>query len=396
MSKFILAFSLVANLAIGMWCLSRWQAGSSANPAVAVPENPQPRTSAVSPDPTTASAIDAGPGELQNGDVADFMRRLQVDGMPAHVVRALVKFAIHERYAKLRMELRKSQPTAPFWSNDFGAMAVLGADPAAREELAKLDQVERDEIGKAVVVDATDYRIDEIASVRRFLGDVSPDVAAVFCVTFLEKMHQLYPEMVGTDSDTRKMMADRLRGEVRDKMAGMLTPQQLADFDYRNDEDRRRTLRTFRPTEGEFQALSKIYCQNKGATGDRTAFAAGSDEQIALEAQIAPALGEDRFEDYKLATNPQMESYNVFVARMGLPLSTGAKLAAIYDGFRRDAAQLNTQKIPPSQMPNRYEELMRNADASVTRLLGESGADVYKKGLGVWLTVSPWVREPKK
>jgi hypothetical protein len=394
MSKFILTLSLAANLLVGIWCVSRWQAGSGANPAGAASGYPQTRTSAVSP--TTASAIEAGIGELQNGDVADFTRRLRGGGMPAYVVRAIVKFAIHERYAKLRMELRKGQPVAPFWSNDFGAMAALGADPAAREELAKLEQAERDAIRQAVGVDATDYRIDEIASVRRFLGDVSPDVAAVCCVTFLEKMHQLYPKMVGADSDTRKMMADRLRSEVREKMAGLLTPQQLAEFDYRNDEDLRRKLRTFRPTEDEFQALSQIYRQNKGAGGDQTASTAGSDGQVALGAQIAPALGADRFEDFKMATNPQLESYNVFVARMGLPLSTGAKLSSIYDDFRQSTAQLTAQKVPPSQIPDRYEELMRNANASVTQLLGEAGASAYKKSLGYWLTASPWLREPKK
>lgn len=394
MRKFVLTISVLANLVVGTWVCVCLNADAGGPPGRS--EKRSPSNSIVEARPTDSEAGRVAPDDLlDEKTMAEYRRLAQREGIPDHVVRAVIKSTVHTWYSQLRLELRGTEPAAPYWSNDFGAVALMGGDPATRERLATLEQEEREAIRRLLGVAVTDYSIDEIASVRRFIGQVSPEAASLFCVTFLEKMHRLQPELVGADSASRKAMADRLRSEVREQVAALLSPQELAEFDLRNDEELRRKLRAFRPTEPEFKVLSELYRQSRVAVGN-SAEVAASDAGVQLEGQIASVLGGERFEEYKHATDPRLTMHNLFVARLGLPLSAAVRLAAIESEFRHDLAELNNGRRSASARHDAYGELVLKAESAVTDLLGDSGAGLYKRGLGRWLTVSPYTSAQRR
>lgn len=341
---------------------------------------------------------------LHTDDLAALVTRLRAAGFPETVVRRIIGTLVSERFDARRLEIEKGNLAAPFWTVTKNSYS----DPKIGPELIKLQREQTDLMKQLLGGNLADLFAgteDQRAMVRFQIGNIAPgklEQLYAAAMDYGEKLTQAY-SATSTSGDRRVMLdSDRQKINAIDQayradLAKFLTPDEVTDFTMRNSQlsgQLRSMLGPFQPTEAEFRT---IFANYQAFQDQNPTFALGYSLQSATPAgraafdqvnsQIAATLGPDRTADFQQAINPAYSQLNRVVARLDLPLSAAAQVAAVQqDVQQRVVALRSDSSLTGAERTTQLGALAQEATAKIsTALGGQRGLDVYKEYGGQWL-----------
>jgi hypothetical protein len=328
-------------------------------------------------------------------DDAGFVARLRADGFPPRMVRLLVLLRLRERFAAQFDELAAKSANPPYWrSRPFG----LDVDPETRARRRALER-EINELAQTLLgPDAGRIPGDAgYEEQKRLFGDLPPQKIAA--IEAIQRDYNNLESRVREAGSGLDLPEDReklayLERERRADIVRSLTPEELEQYDRRSSPaamDVRSRLRNFDPTEDEFLKVYRLQRDFDERYGRDNLSGAEEDRRRAaqpeLAAQIAAALGPERFADFQVFTDGNYSGTRSFVTSVGLPVETAKSLVTVQREVNRRAAELRADRsVPDDQRAAQLAALQKEADAKVSAIVGAERLDGYKRGAGNWLS----------
>ena len=381
----ILSASLVLNAALAYAALtgrSRLAASASESPPstlhspLSTPSGPAPV------DPATWK-------KLETTDHAALVTHLRAAGFPPEVIRAILRAQIHESFAGRHRALDPAAADRAFWKDPF-------PDPELQRARSKLYLEEQSALRAALGADARNPDPAALVYLRSRFGALPTatlDAAQLIAEEFNRKSSELYLQK-GSLTPAERAQLDR---EQRAALAGILTPAQLEEYDFRTSNtgrSLRSELATFNPTEAEFRAIFQLrqpfdekYSSRDGPLGQE-AMRQRSDAQKQLTEQIKALLGPDRSADYERSIDYNFRQTSQLVARLELPPATAVALFNLQKEFEQRSSALyrTASTAPVADRNQQLAALHQEALAKITPLLGTaSGVEAYQQYGGYWL-----------
>lgn len=340
---------------------------------------------AAQPGPQTWAAL------TQGSDLAAQRDRLQAQGFPDAIVRAILAAEVHQKYAAERKAIEGDQADLPFWK-------AARPDPKVAAALHALSQAERKEL-----LDLLGRAPDSYAAMRfqHEIPGLSSDQAqqlAEIQQRYIKQRNELFRGGPMTAAEQRKMAA--LDQAMHDEFATVLSPEELQQYDLRAGRTAvmlQYRLANFDPTQAEYLALYKLQSAFYSQIGP-TYGPISPDEMRArmaaqkqLQADIATALGPDRYAQYQRASDYNYRQTTELVSRLQLPPETADNLYALQKEYQQKRTdlynQLRGEPPDPAAFQQQLTQLQQEATARASTLLGGSAEamDAYRTYGGQWL-----------
>jgi hypothetical protein len=403
----LLAFSLAANAALGLFAVNRtthWiDFASTAQPA------PQPDAAATAAARSSA-LVAAGKIDPQlwtnvsGGEPREVAARLQAEGFPPSLQRAILAALIAEKFAARHKELAQLVSTQPWWyqlnGSPIGSKIIALRQQINREEKDALEQLLGADAG------VTDY---QRARRPRQYGDLPAGK-----MNEIERLNADYAELmqeVRNASQNILLPEDRaklafLEKEKRADLLKLLTPDELFEYDLRSSQSAnvlRSQLTAFNPTEEEYRALFKLqsafdaqYPSPELLTPEQRR--ERSEAQQKLTDQARSVLSPERFAEYQQKTDQAYIQTNSLVTRLQLPTTLTADLVAVQKEMMKRAQDTRSDRSLNAEQRNAQLGTLQNeAKVRVTALIGENNLPVYRQTAGSWFNyIVPPPAPPKK
>jgi hypothetical protein len=382
-SSLLLALSLAANLGL----LGIVVAGALNRPAP-IAAAPAPATVP----PPLVSVTAAGLWlELAADDLPTQRDKLQADGFPPAMIRAILSAQIRAGFAARRKAIESTPADLPIWK-------VVSPDPATQAALRALAREEQQALKELL---GPDREHGPAAALRRQFPDFSDD--AIDQIAAIRERYDQQRSDLYSARGTGGMLPDEqakveaLEKAMRGEIAAVLSPQDFEHYELRNSNTAnqlRNNLVAFDATEAEFRTLHRLQSAFDEQFRPRAGMSeeqmrARSEAQKQLNEQIKAAFGPVRFEEYQRATDYQYRQTTQLVARLELPPQTANQLYAVQKEFeqRRDDLFRNAARGPASSLIEQGKALEQEAIARLAPLLGStSRVDAYKQYGGAWLS----------
>lgn len=384
-SALVLAGSLLANAAL----IGLLIAGAVNRPAPIPAPASTSAPAAVRPAATAAELW----AEIHSGDLRTQIEKLQADGFPPSMIRAIVAAQVRKQFAERRKALETAQGELPFWKS-------ATPDPSAQ---AALRDLWRDEQKAVKELLGDDPENSAVARLRRQFPNFSPESVEQLSAIrerYDEKRMELYTNLrgIGGMLPDEQAKIDALDKAMHAEIASVLTPPELEEYDLRTSNTAnqlRHNLVAFDATEQEFRTLYKLQSAfdeqhrlMRGLVSDEQ-MRARSEAQRQLNDQIKAALGAERYEQYQRATDYNYRQTTQLVARLELPPDTADKLYVVQKEFEQRRGEIYRSGASPSSAPaiEQAKALQQEAISRVTPILGSpSRVEAYKEYGGSWIT----------
>lgn len=343
-----------------------------------------------------AASGSASPGldtwnQLQSDDLAVQRNRLRDEGFPASLVRTILVAQVRESFAARRKAIESAPAEQPYWR-------VARPDPKVQAELRAVVKEQERALRELL---GPDPENGAAASLRRQFPALAPEKAgqlAAIRERYDEQRQDIFANVRSSLTPEENAKVRALEKAMHDEFAAVLTPAELEDYDLRTSSvanNLRYTLSAFDANEAEFRALYRIQ-----AAYDDPLQSTGSSSQDEMrarmeltkqrDAEIAAALGPERYAEYQRATDYNYRQATLLAARLGLPAETPANLYALrkdYEQRRSDLVRSVTDAASRAQMPAQLATLQQEATDRVSALLGgnPSYVEAYKQYGGSWL-----------
>ncbi|MDP3072067.1 MAG: hypothetical protein Q8N18_17375 [Opitutaceae bacterium] len=368
-------FALLAVIAVAQW--------------TSIAPLPAPSRAAQAPAPRAAPGPETWTA-LNSDQLFELSARLAAEGFPPWAVRAIVAAQVRERFSAQRKALEEAQAAVPYWR-------TVTFDPKLAAEFRALAREERSAVAGVLGRDP-----DSAPAI--YLRRHFPGLAA-------EKLDRLI-EMQERFGEQRQAVRDLQRGmttpddheklhqidkAMRAEFATVLTAQELEDYDLRTSRvasSMRYQHGDFELTENEFRAVYRLKAEfdeqyPSWATRSVLDYERRAAAEKFISGQIALALGPERHEDYKRATDYSYRQASVLVARAGLPAETANSLFTTQREFeqRRDVifAQPDSREVKISALRALHVEatgrlggLLRN-DPRLLAMYRENGGSWWAR-----------------
>ncbi len=350
---------------------------------------------------TGLSAADASAlkrsGELMlGGDLRVLVARLRAAGFPGSVIRGIITAQVADLYGARRKAAVAHQLEIPFWRTSIGSFPY---DPKAGAEITRLGreqtQMLRDLLGPDAAASDDWSRLMQ----ERKYGSLSQ-----------EKIDQLQ-DILSDYNDLRSQFSVETRGvflpedqakfqllqkEQRADIVKLFAPEELAEYDMRTSNlggRLRFQLNGFDASEAEFRTIFQLTEAMEAKNGSNEfgppANVPGTDRMAAqkqLQADIAAALGPDRYADYQQATNPQFQTVDRLLLRFDLPTTLAPQVLAVQQDIEQRANAVRQDKTLSAEDRNtQLAGLAQEAQTKLSTALGASAYEVYKSASGGWV-----------
>ena len=386
-SNLLLGASLAANAAlVGGFMLGAWGSPHSVSDTAVAPASSATAASNSAPaaarDPITGKEWAALPTE----DLAALRDRLRAEGFPPAVIRMILSAQLGETFAARRKAIEASRGETPYWK-------PLTPDPQTQMALRALEREAREALTALVGPDPENGTAATLQ--RQYPGFAADKIAQLASIRddYEQRRGDVYASS-GTALSRDKISA--LDAAMHAEVAALLTPQELEDYDLRTSNiagQLRNTLVAFDATEQEFRTLYQLqqsFSERLDPTGagvpspDR--IKARTEAQNELNDQIKAALGDDRYAEYKRATDYGYQQTSKLVARLALPPETSNQMWALQQDIQQRAAALRIDRtLSAADRLQQLAALNDEATAKVTATLGEQGFAAYQQYGGTWM-----------
>jgi hypothetical protein len=364
-------------------------AGSRGAPDAAAPLQPAPVSTATEAAAGSDEPYAGAWPKLQSSDLQQLAGRLRQEGFPEIVIREIMREQIFRRVDARWKALDPEENTRPFWK-----FALNEAEIAkGRAEINR----ERTQMMQEVFSAETDPNYQAMYEWRqRSLDFLPPDKAEQVMALLRKYDTESRPvTMLASRSQAENEKLGEIAAALRQDLAMVLTPAELEDYDLRNSRVAnalRSQLSVFDPTEQEFRTLYRLqsaYADRLGTFfGQPTAdqIQARTEAQRQLDAEIKITLGDQRYEEYRRASDySYREAYKV-VARLGLPPATTNQVWEIQQDIQKRAGSLD-RGLSTDERAQQMAALAGEAQTRVTQLLGDAGFQAYREHGGQWMQI---------
>lgn len=399
----VLAFSLAMNLAL-MVALTLQQVRRDASDRSPGARASRPPTDTGNPRQTAGSGPEDGAAtpalahidwtNLQPADFASLRERLAALGLPPDTVRFVTGILVMKHYEERRRALHRVPDASEFWRNPH-----VRPDP---QMLAASRELDRE--GKKVLRELLggDFSFDDdVYNERRRFGALSADKIAQLKkidADYRDLEEQLFADGADRGSPESRARSALLAKEKRTDIERLLTADELADYDLRNSSGAHRLRNKFgqfEPTEAEFRALYptfKALADAEPPAGPVRPINAAEfrrnreNAERQLDAEMRRVLGETRYAQWQEANDHGLQETRTLVASLNLPAAVAGDLIAIQKEIQPRLAELERNRdLTPNQRDAQLATLAADARTRITRLIGPSGFEAYKRRGGGWL-----------
>jgi hypothetical protein len=321
----------------------------------------------------------------------DLIARLRAAGFPPATVRAIIAAQIRADYAARIRALAPNKGDTPFWKN------AQPAEPKIRTAIRELYREQEDSINRLFGGPDPDRALVMSVLERRQYGDLPADKVAQL-TNVKRDYDEMRSEIYEATRGGTQLPEDRAKLALLDKeqhadLAGLLTPQELADYDLRTSNTAnmmRYNLSVFNPTETEFRsiyALQSAFDEHygqmaPGMTPDQ--MRQRNEAQQQLNTQIKTMLGTERGTDFERSTDFAYRQAALVAERLDLPKTAVNDVWSVKTDIEQRARSLSPD-LSPADRATQMAALAQEANAKVTASLGQKGFDIYKQNGGSWL-----------
>ncbi len=337
---------------------------------------------------------------LAADDLGTLVANLRAAGFSPALIRAIVAARIELQFRERMNALVGSVADTPFWKPEPTNMMN---NPKFYEELNQIYRARakmlREVLGSDFLANAGG---DATAAQRRQFGDLPKSK-----IDLIQRINDDYTEMASqiraatqgvTLPEDREKLA-LLEREKHADLAGILTPQELEDYEMRNStitSRLRQALTLMDATEDEFRAIYKA-TQPAADTIFPTGGVFGAEmsrnrqeAQAKVNDAIKAALGDARFADYQRANDYEYQQLARIGQRENIPTDNLTRAYALRDTVVKESARIYDDK----QMSNDDKRaalttLGQSTKAQVVSLLGLTAGNAY-------IQTANWINAPER
>lgn len=373
------AVSLAANLILaGILFAGR---GTAAAPS-ALPARPHAASAAA-----RGPAAEAPPWtDLGAQALPALVERLRHEGLPPHLLRALVQARLQEQFAPRFKALRPDAASRPYWKTALVDPQVRAAEFALYREQQKMM---RDLLGAdAEQPDFNIYqhrRFETVPAAR--LQDVKDSLRQLE-----ERRQEIYAQSPGMITPELQRRVAALEQEHQATLAAILTPAELEEYNLRNSDTARNLrfeLSAFQPTEEEFRAIYRLQSQLPPYEPNLTPAEMQRRGELhsQMREQIKAMLGPARATEYQRASDFSYRQTSQLVARLELPPETTVRVWDVRQALERRASDVRRDsKLPAAERDRQLTALAQEGSQQVAALLGgQRGLEAFKQNGGYWI-----------
>jgi len=398
----ILSLGLNTALAVAAWWLSRKQPASAPETlvtkavAIRAAETAEPART-YSPPPETSAPFHWS--TIESREYPVYIANLRGIGCAEPTIRDSIDADVSGLVVRRRRASFESMERR-FWD----LMASDNAQHGDNEWQMKFEALmeEKRELLKDLLGDAR----EQTAQKRRppdpqvqlgFLSEEKQDqVAQIF-----EKYNQLRREMqpqpgqsVGPEGRERfKAVMQQQETDVKQ----LLTPEEYDEYKLRRSSAVHlvQNLYGFAPTEEESRAITRLQMASEeglrkagpaAMLDKQTALAARQQAQKRLDEHVKEVLGEDRFVEFKRASDSRFQEIYHVATRYDLSQSVAARVYEIRDAAEHEADRLRVDtRLDEDQRQAALEAIEQETERAIAVNFGMSGLKTYKRYGGGWL-----------
>jgi hypothetical protein len=333
--------------------------------------------------------------KLHSADLATLVSRLRAAGFPPSVVRAIVDAEVERQFSPRIKELTRSVNETPYWKPD---PSYYMGNSKIFEEIGQIyrerSRVLRDLLGK----DAYAWGgTDPTTAQRRQFGDLPAakiDLVQRINDDYAEMMGQVRSAMQGVTLPEDREKLALLEREKRADLAGVLTPQELADYEMRTSMVTMRLRTAFTildSSEQEFRTIYQIHDQFKevlypGSTSGGGFFLMGSETTpdkrreagTQIQEQIKAALGPARYAEYQRATDNDFQQLYRLGQRDNVPYDTLVRAYDVRNTTTDAATKLSENaSLDAAAKQAALKDLVQTARTQLLSTLGPATGPAY-------------------
>lgn len=336
---------------------------------------------------------------LRGDDLRAMVARLREAGFPPTVIRGIVNEEVQAQFSARMREITRVVEETPYWrpppTRSSNNPKLFEERQQIYRERAKLL---RELLGPNLFDDTT---VDPSAVQRRMYGDLPPAK-----IEMIQRINEDYAEMTAqvraaaqgiTLPEDREKIA-LLEREKRADLAGLLTPEELENYEMRSSTTalRMRNAMTYmNATEAEYRTIFRIQQEyenrlNPPSAGGITMFTGELAQQrkVAtdeMNARVKTALGEARGADFVRASHHDFQQMAQLARRENRPLSDVARAFDLRESTTRESARIGGDAaLSPEQKRLALRTLAQNAKAQLNAALGPTAGEAYAK-TAMWL-----------
>ncbi len=332
-------------------------------------------------------------------ELPGLIARLRAAGYPPSVIRSLVSMMVSNLYAERRRALQGPVEDVPFWQGRDRPLS-MSAPVSAEIRAARraLDQESRALLKELLGANAIDTASESNLVSQRMMGPLSAEKLeqlqairsdyADLQQSMFTSISALTGARLPADEEKLALLAKEEQADIR----ALLTPEEYFEYQLRSGQVAtmlRFQLAAFNPTETEFRAIVRAMLDQEGSSTapiGPQAGAAFARQQQALASQLEGILPADRLADYKVATDPGLQTLARIASRYGLPLQSATEVVAIQREIQQRAASLRgDNRSDPTQTAQQLAALNREATDRLQKVLGDAALAGYREYGGQWL-----------
>jgi hypothetical protein len=313
--------------------------------------------------------------QVESADYCAYIANLRSIGCPEETIRDIIVEDVNKLYGPRYAALADSAPELRWWGR-FEKRKPVRGELAAR--LCALNDERRTLLQRLLGADAlTDPTFMELdaAAVREqttfaFLPEGKRAVVRDFVSRYQALQDWSEAQWKELPSDEREARERELRESRRRELATLLTPEEIREFELRDSV----TANVLRQqygggdlTEAEFRKLYDLRRDFEERHPD-----ARSEDWKQLDAEIANAIGPERFDDIQRQNDLMWRAMQNMASEHALSLESMQNAYSIQGDYMETMTQaLGQMFADPQQNPQPLREIAAQMDARLAQIIGE-------------------------
>jgi len=337
---------------------------------------------------------------IESGDYHAYIANLRAIGCPEPTIRDIIYADVSEMFVRKR-QASLEPLERQFWDLMASDKAQRGDDERKMKYNALKDEKEKllkDLLGDARAQAAQKRRPPDPQAKLGFLSEEKQDQAA----QIFEKYNQLRLEMqpqpgqsVGPEGRER---FKALMQQQEDDLRQLLTSEEYDEYKLRRSSAHHvhvvQNLYGFEPTEEESRAIARLQMEfedglrktDPAVRDKQTILAARQQAQKRMDEQVKGVLGEDRFPEFKRASDSRFQEIYRVAGRYDLPQEVAVRVYEIREAAEHEANRLRQDtRLGEDQRQAALEAIEQETELAIAENFGANGLKTYKRYGGAWL-----------
>jgi hypothetical protein len=366
--KTIALFSLALNVALAGWLALR-----PSRPPIVREYAAPPAAPVVTPAPPVARTTFHW-RQVESADYRTYIANLRAIGCPEETIRDIIVEDVNKLYAPRYAALAGSAPELTWWGR-FEKRNPVRVELAAQlralndEKKSLLHRL----LGASAPADVTFLELDAAAVREQTAFAFLPEARQAAVRDLVSRYRALHEwsetQWNGLPGDEREARERELRESRRRELASLLTPEEMREFELRDSV----TANVLRQqygggdlTEAEFRKLYDLRRDFEEQHPD-----ARPEDWKQLDAQIANALGPERFTDIQRQNDSMWRAMQTMAGERGLTPDSMQSAHAIQRDYMEKMAQAVGQMFAdPQQDPQPLRNIAAQMDAQLAEIVG--------------------------